>query len=190
MTANRLLRHMLVLVLTHGFTDVSFAFELAELQRLLQAAPPKPVAFSEVRESPWLEQPVESRGFLESRPGVLEKRVVAPRQEVWRMLPDRLDYRAAGDTAGKQVLFSQAPAVAALADTLRRVVAGELQALERDFRISLKGSEHAWTVHLQPLGGDAARYLDHLELEGAGAALLVISVVDRHGERTTTRLFP
>lgn len=190
MTANWLARLMLVLMLTHGSSGIALAFELPDLQRLLQAAPAKPIAFSEVRESPWLAAPVESRGFLESRPGVLEKRVVVPRQEVWRMLPDRLDYRAAGDTGGKQILFSQAPAVATLADTLRRVVAGDLQSLERNFRVTLKGSERAWSVHLQPLGGEAARYLDYLELEGVGAALLVISVVDRQGERTTTRLYP
>jgi hypothetical protein len=177
-------------LLALGAGGPSLALELSELQRLLQSAPVKSIAFSEVRESPWLAQPVESRGSLESKAGVLEKRVEAPRREVWRMLPDRVEYLGDGDAAGKQILFSQSPAVAMLADTWRRVAAGDLLALQRDFRITLHGDQRAWSVRLQPVGADAVRHLDHLHLEGAGADLLIITVVDRQGERTTTRLYP
>ncbi|MES2942419.1 MAG: LolA-related protein, partial [Pseudomonadota bacterium] len=73
---------------------------------------------------------------------------------------------------------------------MRHVVAGDLLALERDFRITLQGDSKLWTAHLQPQTTEAARHLDYLEMQGAGSQLLVLIVVERKGERTTTRFYP
>lgn len=190
MSADFLPRFAAVAALAFGAAGPVFALTVPELQRLLQAAPPKAVAFAETRESPWLATPAETRGTMLSKPGVLEKRVEAPREETWRMLSDRVEYVGPGQTASRQILFSQAPAVAFLANALRRVVAGDLSALERDFRIELRGDRQAWSARLQPSAEEAARYLDYLELQGAGGELRTIVVVERQGERTTTRLNP
>lgn len=190
MTRDLVRRLAVSLALTFGATGSSFALTVPELQGLLQASPREVVAFAETRESPWLAVPAETRGTMHSKPGLLEKRVAAPREEIWRMLPDRVEYLRPGETGSKQILFNQSPAVAVLADALRRVVAGDLLALERDFRIHVRGDRRAWAARLEPAAGEAARYLDHLELEGAGADLRVITVVERQGERTTTRLYP
>jgi hypothetical protein len=186
-----LLRHCAAaLGLAGGVTGTSHALTVLELQSLLQSAPAHVVSFSELRESPWLATPMESRGTMHWKPGLLEKRVETPRQETWRMLPDRVEWAGPDGTESKQILFSQAPAVAVLADALRRVVAGDLLALEREFKIELRGDTRGWTLRLQPLGAENGRYLDHLELMGAGARLQVIIVVERQGARTTTRLDP
>jgi hypothetical protein len=173
-----------------GAAGPSFALTVPELQRLLQASPPKAVTFTETRESPWLATPLESRGTMHSTAGALEKRVTAPREEIWRMLADRVEYVGPGGAVNKQILFSQAPAVAVLADALRRLIAGDLTALERDFRIALRGDRQSWTVRLTPIAANAVRYLDHLEIEGIGSELRSITVLERQGERTTTRLHP
>jgi hypothetical protein len=162
----------------------------AELQRLLQAAPRPTVAFQEVRESPWLAAPVTSRGTMRSTPQSLEKHVESPREETWRLLPDRVEWVGPGGGAPKQITFSQAPALAALSEVMRRVVAGDIVALQRDFRIELSGDKAVWRAHLQPRAADVARYLESVELQGAAGRLQVIIVVERQGERTTTRLLP
>lgn len=161
-----------------------------ELQRLLQSAPAGDMKFQEQRQSPWLAAPVESRGLVRSLPQGLEKQIESPKQETWRLLPDRLEWRGPEGAGNKQILFSQAPALAALSNAIRRVVAGDLLALERDFRITLQGDAKLWTAHLQPHTPEAARYLDYLEMQGAGPQLLVLIVVERKGERTTTRFYP
>ena len=178
------------LVLAGGVAGTSHALTVLELQSLLQSAPAHVVSFVELRESPWLATPMESRGTMHWTPGLLEKRVEAPRQETWRMLPDRVEWVGPGGTESKRILFSEVPAMAVLADALRRVVAGDLLALERDFKIELSGDTPGWTLRLQPLGAENSRYLDHLELAGTGARLQAIIVVERQGERTTTRLYP
>ncbi|NPC57960.1 LolA-related protein [Caenimonas soli] len=163
---------------------------VAELQRLLQSSPRSAVAYQELRESPWLAAPMTSRGIMHSTPQSLEKRVETPRQETWRLLPDRVEWVGAGATGRKQIMFSDAPALAMLSDVMRRVVAGDIVALERDFKIELRGDERAWTAQLQPRKPEIARQLESVELQGTGARLQVIIVAERQGERTTTRLQP
>ena len=121
---------------------------------------------------------------------MLEKRVESPRPETWRLLPDRVEWISSDGAETKQIAFSKAPAMAVLADALRRVVAGDLLAAEQDFKVELRGDARGWTLRLDPMGIENSRYLDHLELTGAGARLEVIVVVERKGERTTTRLYP
>ena len=161
-----------------------------ELQRLLQSAPAGDIRFQEQRQSPWLAAPVESRGFVRSLAQGLEKQIESPKQETWRLLTDRLEWRGPDGAGNKQILFSQAPALAALSNAMRRVVAGDMLALERDFRVTLQGDAKLWTAHLQPYTPDVARHLDYLEMQGAGPQLLVLIVVERKGERTTTRFYP
>ena len=166
------------------------ALTVAELQRLLQSAPRPAVTFQEVRESPWLAAPMMSRGTMHSTPQSLEKRVESPRQETWRLLPDRVEWVGPGEAGRKQIMFKDAPTLAMFSDLMRRVVAGDIVALERDFTIQLRGDERAWTAQLQPRKPEIARQLESVELQGTGARLQVIIVAERQGERTTTRLQP
>ena len=166
------------------------AITTTDLQRLLQSAPVGDIRYQEQRQSPWLAAPLESRGIVRTLPQGLEKQVESPKQETWRMLPDRLEWRGPGGLGYKHVLFSQTPALGMLSNAMRRVVAGDLLALERDFRITAQGDAKMWTAHLQPHSAEAMRYLDHLEMQGAGNQLLMLTIVERKGERTTTRFYP
>jgi hypothetical protein len=178
------------------FTMLAFAALTAhaltpmELQRLLQSAARPTLKFQEVRESPWLAAPVTSSGTLRSTPDALEKRVESPRPEVWRLLADRVEWQGAGEGGVKQIRHADVPALAALSDVMRRVVAGDLVALQRDFDIAVSGDERVWRVLLKPKNPSVARQLEQVELQGTGALLQVIIVVERQGERTTTRLQP
>ena len=79
---------------------------------------------------------------------MLEKRVEQPRRETWRILDDRMQLGTPGSVGVREILLDQAPAVAALAQTLRRVMAGDLEALDKDFQLALSGDEREWTVQL------------------------------------------
>jgi hypothetical protein len=158
------------------------------LQRLLQSAPKRELRFQETRESQWLSSPIESSGTISAAAGVLEKKVEHPRRETWRILDDRMQLGTPGSSAVKELMFSQAPAVAALARALRSAVAGDLAALAQDFRLTPGGDERLWTLQLAPRRPEIARYLKQLELQGTGRDLQVIVIVEAHGERTTTRL--
>jgi hypothetical protein len=164
------------------------ALSVEHLQRLLQDAPHADVRFTEMRESRWLAAPIESSGTMRSNAMMLEKRVERPRRETWRILSDRMQVTAPGSDGVKEVMLDRAPAAAALADALRRVMAGDLEALNKDFQLELSGDEREWTLQLTPRHPDVARQLKQICLQGAGRRLAVIVIQESQGDRTTTRL--
>jgi hypothetical protein len=164
------------------------ALSVEHLQRLLQDAPHADVRFTEMRESRWLAAPIESSGTMRSNAMMLEKRVERPRRETWRILSDRMQVTAPGSDGVKEVMLDRAPAAAALADALRRVMAGDLEALNKDFQLELSGDEREWTLQLTPRDPDVARQLKQISLQGAGRRLAVIVIQESQGDRTTTRL--
>jgi hypothetical protein len=198
MTANPVARYLsLWFVLFSGCMGAAHALTAGDLQRLMQSAPVVDIPFVEQRQSPWLAEAVESRGTVRSLPqGGLEKQLEFPKREIWRLLPDRMEWKSlasTGDNTGntsKQILFSKAPALGVLSDAIRHVVAGDFPALERDFKVVVEGDAKQWTAQLQAQSTEAVRYLDRLEMQGSGSRLLTLVVVERKGERTTTRFYP
>jgi hypothetical protein len=178
-----------VFALAASFALDALAFTTQDLQRLLKAGARPTVSFQEVRESPWLAAPVVSTGTMRSTPGVLEKHVESPSRETWRLLDDRVEWQAAGGST-KQILFSQAPALGALSGLMRRVVAGDLTSLQREFDIRVSGDEHAWRAQLVPRDAQIRQQLESVEVQGTGGAVQVLIVTDRQGEKTTTRFQP
>jgi len=188
---NTLLRAVVFTLALMGLGGaIAQTLTVTDLQRLLQKSTKTSIAFTELRESPFLPAPITSTGTLRLIPNGMEKRVETPRPETWRMLSDRLELVGPNGTDGKQILFSQSPALASLAAVMRHTVAGNLVALQDDFRIQLTGDQRIWTAQLQPRVAGTARYIDHVELQGTNSQLQVIIVVGRQGDRTTTRLLP
>ncbi|MBT9488865.1 MAG: hypothetical protein IV093_15285 [Rubrivivax sp.] len=181
-------RCLLALLLSFGLSAAASALDLPTLQRLLQAEIVPSFNFQEQRESPWLTAPVLSTGSMHRSAEALEKRVLVPRVETWRLLADRMEWIGPRAQDRKQILYRDVPAVAVLAHALRRVIDGDLLALAPDFQLALAGDLKVWTLRLTPRQADMARHLDHLELQGSGGQLQVIIVVERQAERTTTRL--
>jgi hypothetical protein len=62
--------------------------------------------------------------------------------------------------------------------------------LQKDFEISLAGDEHAWRALLAPRDPQVRRALESIEVQGTGGDVQVLIVLDRQGEKTTTRLQP
>ena len=182
--------HVSLMGLLLAWTTLAGAqpISVAALQQLLQQEPKREIRFHETRESQWLSAPLESSGSMTSSATMLEKKVEQPRRETWRILDDRMQLTTPGSTAVKQFMFSLVPAVAALANALRHAVAGDLQALDKDFRLVTGGDERLWTLKLTPRRPDIARFLKQLELQGTGVHLQVIVILESQGDRSTTRL--
>jgi hypothetical protein len=184
----RSMRLAAAMLLATPVVALAAALTVPELERLLHSAPARQVAFEEERESPWLSSPVQSRGTMHSTAQALEKRVESPRRETWRLLPDRIEWIDAQGSARKEILFTNAPALAPVADLMRNIVGGELAALDKDFRIELAGDTTAWRMHLVPRQATVARALSNVELQGMAGRVQVIIVTEPNGQRTTTRL--
>jgi hypothetical protein len=182
------LRLLLVLVLLQA-AGIAHALTASELQRLLQPSARPPARYEEVRESPWLSSPVTTRGTLHVTADALEKRVDSPRAESWRLLRDRVEWKGPAG-ASKEIFFIKAPGLQALADVTRHAVAGDLQAIEREFHVVVSGDESVWSARLRPRDATLQRQLESVELQGTRGQIRVLIVTERQGERTTTRILP
>ena len=168
----------------------TWALSTQELQQILKSTRAESTPYTETHDSPWLNAPAQSRGVLRSSTDFLEKRVESPRREIWRLYADRMELVDETGRASRTVAFSQAPAMAVLADALRGILAGDLASLEREFVLQLEGSRQSWAARMTPRGGEAARVLDRIELDGGAAGLRAFTLVERRGDRITTRLAP
>lgn len=187
----RLILASVLLPLSAAFSAEAPAFDLDALQRLLRASSRPELRYTESRESPWLSAPAVSSGTMVMRPGLLEKRVETPRRETYRLLVDRLQIDSAGPDQAvttKEMTFAEMPAIAALAHSLRLVLAGDLAALRPQFDITLDGQPTLWTVRLVPRSTQVSRTLQQIDLQGSQGQLMVIVTQEARGERTTTRL--
>lgn len=171
-----------------GVPRVGYALEAADLQRLLHERKARDLRFVEIRESPRLPKPLESRGTLHATSESLEKRVEWPSAEIWRILPDRMEWVAGDGAAVKSVRFDKAPAAGALADGLRLAVSGELLALQRRFAVSIDGDASGWSATLKPRDAQLARFVEALTIKGVGGTMKTLVVVQVRGGRTTTEL--
>lgn len=184
------LRSLLVgsALLILGMSGWAQGISAAKLERLLRAEAKTEVPYDEVRESPWLSAPVTTHGVLKATGKMLEKQVLSPRAETWRLLEDRAEWIGADGTSRKEILFRQAPALQVLADVSRRAMMGDLTALSRDFDTTIRGDDRIWSVQLVPRTPIVSRHIESVELQGTGDGLKVLIVSERQGERTTTRL--
>lgn len=195
MTQARALRSVwtgLVMVLGLACTGTIAAqtITVASLQQLLKQAPSRELRFHETRESPWLSAPAQSSGRMKSTATMLEKNVEQPRRETWRILSDRMQLSVPGTAEVKEIMLADAPAVAVLAHALRHTMAADLHALEADFTLVPGGDQRLWTLRLTPRRPEVARLIHQLELQGSGALLQAIVVLEDQGVRTITRLSP
>jgi len=171
-----------------GVPRVVHALEASDLQRLLQEGKSREFRYVETRESPRLPRPIESRGTLRATGDLLEKRVDSPRAEIWRILPDRMEWASGDGSKVKSVRFDKVPAAGALADGLRLAASGDLLALQRRFTVSIDGDASNWSAMLKPRGAQLARYIEALTIKGAGGTMKTIVVAEVRGGRTTTQL--
>ena len=172
-----------------GLAAAATSFGLDALRQLLQAHSGREMRFHEVRESPWLAAPVESRGVLVAQPdGVLEKRVETPRQETWRLRPDRLERIGPGGEPAGTMAYAKYPAVGAMARAMRESLAGRFEAIRQDFELRLQGTAEHWTLELLPRAAPASGHIERIELQGDAGGLRRLDVLERDGARTSTYL--
>jgi hypothetical protein len=175
-------------ILTAGLPRACHALEVVDLQRLLQEGKARELRYVEIRESPRLPKPRESRGSLRATSESLVKRVDWPQAETWRILTDRMEWMSSDGSAVKFVRFDKAPAAGALADGLRLAVSGDLMALQRRFTVSIDGDASDWSVTLKPRDAQLARFIETLTIKGVGGTMKTLVVAEVRGGRTTTEL--
>ncbi len=170
-----------------------------ELERLfseLATRRERQARFTERKSSMLLRAPVESSGTLVFRaPDILEKVTSEPLRESVRIEGNVVTYEGApvrGSVQKRTFALSDAPLLAALIESLRATLAGDLPGLRRHYEVSWSGlqPQKTWQLTLVPRERALLDAVTKVILRGAGSEVSTVEIVEANGDLTVTRITP
>ena len=153
--------------------------------------------FSERKFSTLLKKPVESSGTLIFRaPGYLERRTVEPQRETVRIEGNAVTYESAaanGAVQSRTFSLSESPLLAALIESLRATLGGDLRTLRRHYEVSFaarapQAQTGGWELTLVPRERALLDAVSKVVLRGAGTELAAVEIVEANGDLTLMQI--
>jgi hypothetical protein len=171
---------------------------LAKLFAELGSRPERQARFTERRFSALLKTPVESSGTLIFRaPDILERRTEKPQRELVRIEGGSVTYEGApvrGEVQKRTFALADVPQLAALIESLRATLAGDLATLRRHYQIEMAAPAPSiasgWQLTLVPRQRAVRDAVDKIVLRGAGGEVNAVEIVDAGGDLTLLRITP
>lgn len=131
-----------------------------------------------------LDQTIVSTGDLSfSAPDRLEKRTLTPKPETLSLDGDSLTIERPGKHP-MTVGLDDYPEVAAMVESIRGTLAGDLSALERFYSLDLAGSAERWQLTLRPKLEKLASVFDRIVIAGEHADIRAIDLQQRDGDHS------
>ena len=176
-----------ILALVARGTATAADWNVARLMQDLAKQRGGKVAFSEKKYIALLDRPVESSGVLVYQPPArLEKRTLKPNVESLVLDRDVLVVER-----GKQkytLQLQQYPEITAIVGSIRNTLAGNLEALERQYRVDLQGSPERWSLTLLPSDARIAAIVQRIQISGTGDELRQIDMLQADGDRSVMQI--
>lgn len=169
----------------------------AELTRLfaeLGTRRERHARFVERKFSALLKAPIESSGTMVFRsPDIIERRTIEPQRESVRIQGNIVTYEGAavrGQTQKRSFALADAPLLAALVESLRATLAGNLPELRRHYDVTKTGAGQVWGLTLVPRERALRDAVERIELRGAGSDVNEVEIVEASGDLTLLRIIP
>ncbi len=164
-------------------------WNLDSLMQRLAANAGGRVQFEETRHLAILDQPLRATGELVYiAPARLERHTETPVRESMVLDGDTLTLTREART--HTLSLRDYPEAAALIDSIRATLAGDLAALQRTYAVSLAGSEQAWTLDLLPADPQVAQVVLRITIRGSGAVVRGVDILQADGDRSSMKIAP
>ncbi len=181
-----------LLVLASGVAANVHAQATLTLDGLLQAIVKERVpvvSYVETRHLAILDQPLVAKGEMEfTPPDQLEKRASFPRPERMSLKGQTLSLERDGREVSIQL--SSQPQAQAFVDSVRALLMGQRDALERSYAVRLAGDMSGWKMALYPKDADVEKLVKRIEVEGASGQIRRIEYSQAGGDRTVMEIVP
>ncbi|HEY2808187.1 MAG TPA: LolA-related protein [Steroidobacteraceae bacterium] len=160
-----------------------------EVMALFAARTHGRVTFTEVHELAMLKQPLRSSGELTYlAPDRLEKRTTEPKAEA--LVLDHGMLTAQRGHRTYTVALKDAPQVLPFVESVRATLAGDTAALERYFTVDFTGEVARWQLTLTPRDAAIARTVKLIRMQGEGAAIRSVEILESDGDRSLLSIGP
>ena len=152
----------------------------ALIAKLARPAPAR-IAFTEVRVSPLLREPLVVSGELEfSGPASLERHVRKPYREDTSIRGESVRVEREGEQS-RSFALKRAPELRGLLTGFSSLLTGDASGLKRSFEVQAQGTEQSWMLQLVPLDARARKRLQKLEIVGHDATPRCFSLLNGDG---------
>jgi hypothetical protein len=157
------------------------AWDLRQLMDSLAQNKSGRATFTETKRIAMLDRPVESSGeLLFTAPDRLEKRTLKPRPESMIVQGGELTIERGGRTL--RVQLDAQPQLAAFIDSIRGTLAGDRQALERNYHLSLEGTPQDWVLQLVPVDNRMRGVIKRIRISGMQAQVKSVEIEQADGD--------
>jgi len=178
-----------LVALALAWPALSLAYGVPELFQALGQGKPRRAQFVEKKTLALLDRPVESSGEISfAPPARLEKRTVKPRPERIVIEGDLATVERGGKT--QSFRLTQQPGIAALVDSIRSTLAGDLDALTRNYSAAVAGDAARWRLTLRPLDPTLSNIVEHVEIAGSQGVVRTVEIFQADGDRSLMTLSP
>jgi outer membrane lipoprotein-sorting protein len=132
-----------------------------------------------------LDAPLEFSGtLLYKAPGHLEKHTLLPKPQSLILDQERLTIEDQTRKQRRTLRLQDYPVVWAFVESIRSTLAGDLQALNRFYKVELEGSEIQWRLLLKPSEPAMQSLLTQIRISGARQSIRSIEIVEAEGDRS------
>lgn len=164
-------------------SDASWGVEQL-MQRLAQVKSAR-ATFVERKHLRILSAPLESSGTLVyTAPGYLEKHTLKPKPESLVLDKDTLTFEDKTRNRRRTLRLQEHPVIWAFVESIRSTLAGDLQSLNRFYRVGLEGSELDWRLTLDPREPGIQRMVNQIRIAGSRTSIRSIEIMEAEGDRS------
>jgi hypothetical protein len=132
-----------------------------------------------------LTAPLESSGTLTYiAPHRLEKRTLAPKPESLVLERDQLILESGEPKRRRTIRLEDYPVVGAFVESIRSTLAGDLDLLNRLYKIALEGDERKWRLVLKPADPKMQEVISEIRISGSRNRIGAIEFLEPGGDRS------
>jgi outer membrane lipoprotein-sorting protein len=160
-------------------------WSIERLMQRLAAVKTAKATFVERKHLRILDAPLELSGtLLYTAPGHLEKHTLKPKPESLVLDKDTLTHEDRTRSRRRTLRLQEYPAIWAFVESIRSTLAGDLQGLNRFYRVTLAGGETDWRLTLDPSEPDIQRLVKQIRITGTHTSIRTIEIMEAEGDRS------
>ena len=172
-----------------GGPAAAAGFDVAQLMGALARQPGGLVNFVETRHLALLDKPLVRTGEMRyTPPDRLEMRTLSPKPEL--MLLERDSLTLERDQRRMRIRLGSRPEVLAFVDSVRGLLAGDRESMERNYLMQLQGPAARWVLTLHPKDADIANLVQRITVTGSEAQIRTIEYQQADGDRSVLAIEP
>jgi len=165
--------------------DAAGRWGVSQLMQTLKQVESARARFVEKKYMAILNTPLEFTGTLiYAAPARLEKHTLRPKAESMILDRDSLTLENKEKNQRRTIALQDYPVVWAFVESIRSTLAGDLETLNRFYRVSLSGDAERWRLTLQPTESTMQKAVKEILIGGSGNSVTSIEFREAEGDRS------